>query len=78
MTGVAPNARKAIISAQDCARGILDNASSGMTYGGTVHKITGFITKFFIDMVPHCIVVKVAGSVGKQIIDDKNASTKAQ
>lgn len=76
MTGEPPNPKKTCISAQDCARGILDNATQGSTYGGTLHKITGFNTSIIIDLVPKFLIVKGAGVFGKMIQDKKIADEK--
>ena len=39
LTGMTANARKGVITAEQCAVGILDKARSFATYGGTVHEV---------------------------------------
>lgn len=52
LTGEKVNALGGVISAQDCARGMLDNALSEMTFGGKLHEVIGTAQQILIDFLP--------------------------
>ena len=41
-----------VISAEDCATGILRNANSVYTYGGTHHELTGLLMTTIVEFLP--------------------------
>ena len=72
MTGRKPNFLKMVITPEACAKGTLDNATSFITYGGTVHEFAGLITKCLcIDLLPHNLSLYLTSVVAVQIKEEK-------
>ena len=71
-----------IITPQACAIGILDKSTSFMTFGGTVHEISGLLTKGLLDLVPRAITLKIielaSYKVNPMIINAKAAYGKSK
>ena len=44
--------KEAAITADECATGILRNATSGYTNGGTLHEVVGLLTKIIVEIFP--------------------------
>ena len=40
------------ITAESCASGMLNNATSGYTFGGTLHEVTGNLAQILFEFMP--------------------------
>ena len=60
------NPLKGVISAGKCATGILNNASTGFTYGGFLHEVLGLFMKIIIDIIPARPLIGFVGAKAAQ------------
>jgi hypothetical protein len=53
-----------VITPEQCAAGILNNATSGHCFGGAAHEATAMMTSIMLGLVPTNVVFTVADKVG--------------
>ena len=55
-----------VISAADCAKGTLNNATSWITYGGWVHELHSVLAhNLILDFIPLNLLLKLAEKIGQ-------------
>ena len=56
-----PNPFKGVISAEQCAQGILANSTSHLTFGGRLHEVLGLLMRIALDVLPLRVVLSIVG-----------------